>query len=122
MGKSGFAAGGSGPVWFRTYQPDTGAVGVEVDLVLGRVQRVDVGAGEELRRPVRALGHRKFPARVYRRNMLGGNSSRDPGRLSEFENVSCPQSPTFVSPEPAQGEGRRTAEIVVGLEDRKSVG
>ncbi len=53
--------------------------------------------------PVRALGHRKFPARVYRRNMLGGNSSRDPGRLSEFENVSCPQSPTFVSPRTCPG-------------------
>ena len=52
-----------GPGRRRADQPDAGAVGVEVDLVLGRVKLVDILAPEKLGGTVRPLRHGKLPGR-----------------------------------------------------------
>ena len=65
----------------RPDQPHAGAVGVEVHGVVGAEQGLDVGAGEELRRGVRAFGHRELPALPDAGLLVDGRSGTD-GALS----------------------------------------
>ena len=70
----------AGPRRPRPDQPDAGARGVEVHLVVGGVERVDVLAGEELRRRVRALGDADLPGVGQVRPTLGRGRAGDPAQ------------------------------------------
>ena len=80
----GLAAVGAGPLRLRPLEAHTGAVGVEVHRVVGADERVDVGAGEELRRPVRSLGHRDLPA-VPDAGLLFDRRARGSARASRAD-------------------------------------
>src|SRR5258708_29296598 len=58
----GLTAVAARPLRLRADQPHAGAIGIEVHGVVGADERVDVGAGEELRRGVRTFGDRDLPA------------------------------------------------------------
>ena len=57
-----FAAVGAGPLGLRADEADAGAIGVEMDFVIGADDGVEIVAGEELRCAVWTFGDGEFPA------------------------------------------------------------
>ena len=105
----GLTAVGPGPLWLGAFQAYAGAVGVEVHGVVGVDQGVDVGAGEELRRRVRAFGDRDLPAMADSGLLVDGGAggpARDrTGVVPGGQLVAFAQRPPTVAAERAEGEG-----------------
>ncbi len=79
--QSGLTAVAARPLRFRAQQPHPGAIGIEVHGVVGRNQRVDIGAGKEFRCGLRAFGHRDLPA-VPDAGLLVDRRARPVGRCA----------------------------------------
>src|SRR3979490_2775297 len=102
------------PLRLRALQPHAGAVGVEVHGVVGAYQRVDVGAGEELRRGLRTFGDRDLPAAPDAWLFVDGRPRRAVVEWSWIgpcaQHVAGAQRPAAVTAERAQRECRCPAE------------
>src|SRR5207248_146073 len=103
------------PLRLRAHQPNPGAIGIEVHGVVGADQRVDVSAGEELRRGVRTLSDCDLPAvpdawllvdRRARRAVVEWSCIRA-GR----QHIAYAQRPAAVTAERAKRECCRAAEV-----------
>src|SRR3977135_4199248 len=99
----GLAATAARPLRLRALQPHAGPVGVEVHGVVGAYQRVDVGAGEELRRGVRTFGDGDRPAGPDAWLVVDGRPRRAVVGWSWIgtgaQHVVCAQRPTAVTAE-----------------------
>ena len=98
---------------FGPIQAHAGAVGVEVHGVVGADMRVDVGAGEELRCAVRALGDRDLPAVADAGLLL----DRGPGVAVRARSRAGPGSAPAVSASPAR---KRPAVVAAERAQRES--
>ena len=108
--QAGLAAVGAGPLERRPDEAHAGARRVVVHLPVGRVEHVDVVAGEELGRGVRAVDHRELPrarqARVGTTGTVTAPTRRRDARC-EVQHVAGAQRATAVPAEAAEGERRR---------------
>ena len=128
--QSRLAAVAARPPRFGADEADTGAGGVEVHFVAGRVEILDVLALEELGSAMRALHDRQLPCGCQHRPAVQWNGAglaryRRPGGRRRIqsgvsghgpEHIAGPEDAAAMAAELAQGEGGRAAQVLRHVE------